>query len=76
MSPPAVPGGVWTKSVIYSFTDHDGDGSQPSSGLVAGPGGVLYGTTALGGEAARGTVFGLYPSVPEGPWMEKGALSI
>jgi hypothetical protein len=71
LSPPAVPGGDWTKTIIYSFTNHDGDGSQPSSGLEAGPGGVLYGTTAFGGIADGGTAFALYPSGPGGPWSEK-----
>lgn len=71
LSPPAAPGGDWTKTVIYSFTGNDGDGSQPSSGLVAGPGGVLYGTTALGGTADGGTVFALYRPAFGGPWAEQ-----
>jgi len=71
LSPPAAPGGAWTKTTIYSFTDKDGDGYQPSSGLVAGPAGVLYGTTALGGEADGGTVFALYRTASGGPWAEQ-----
>ena len=68
--PPAESGGAWTKTVIYSFSGRDGDGYQPSPGLVAGPGGVLYGSTALGGIDDGGTIFVLYQSTP-GVWTER-----
>ncbi len=71
LHPPAAPGGAWTKTVIYSFTHKDGGGVQPSSGLVAGKDGVLYGTTALGGISDGGTVFALYRPASGGAWTEK-----
>ena len=71
LNPPAAPGGAWTKSVVYSFTDRHGDGAQPSSGLVAGKDGVLYGTTAFGGISDGNTVFALYPPASGGAWTEK-----
>lgn len=66
LSPPATPGGAWTESVLYSFTGGH-DGSTPNS-ILAGPAGVLYGTTFgttyLGpyfGPAGIGSVFELTP---------------
>ena len=69
--PPVSAGGAWTKAVIYSFTGKDGDGYQPSSGLVAGKDGGLYGATALGGIADGGMVFALYPPASAGAWTER-----
>jgi uncharacterized repeat protein (TIGR03803 family) len=37
------------------------DGGSPQSGLAAGPGGLLYGTTAENGPLGRGTVFAISP---------------
>lgn len=45
LSPPASKGGAWTETVIYSFTNQNGDGINPTAGLVIGADGVLYGTT-------------------------------
>jgi len=59
LTPPASPGGAWTEGVLYSFTG--GDGSDPRAGVVIGPGGALYGTTAGGGGSNNGTVFALVP---------------
>jgi len=76
LSPPATPGGTWTQTVLHAFTGAPGDGSIPLAGLAAGPGGVLYGTTAYGGSAVAcgtgcGTVFQLTPpSTPGGNWTE------
>jgi uncharacterized repeat protein (TIGR03803 family) len=44
------------ETVLYSFTG-GADGSTPSAGLVAGPGGGLYGTTPWGGKGGTGAVF-------------------
>jgi hypothetical protein len=63
--PPATAGGAWTGTVLYSFTGGTG-GSGPNS-LTHGPGGVLYGTTAVGGTAAGGgTAFELVPPTTQG----------
>jgi uncharacterized repeat protein (TIGR03803 family) len=42
------------------------DGQWPSAGLVMGAGGVLYGTTRIGGSMNFGTVFSLTPSAEGG----------
>ncbi len=41
-------GGVWTQTVIHTFTGSD-DGSGPGSGLTLGSRGALYGMTPTGG---------------------------
>lgn len=58
-----------TFSTIHKFTGSP-DGQQPE-GLVAGPAGVLYGTTTYGGPSNQGTVFQLTPPTsPGGKWTE------
>ncbi|MFZ0275836.1 MAG: choice-of-anchor tandem repeat GloVer-containing protein [Candidatus Sulfotelmatobacter sp.] len=52
-------GTTWTESALYSFPGGT-DGEDPAGGLVFGPGGSLYGTTAEGGNGC-GTVFQLTP---------------
>lgn len=49
------PGGV--ESVLYSFGASPTDGYRPSSALIQGSDGALYGTTAFGGTNNVGTVF-------------------
>ena len=82
LTPPSTTGGIWTKTTLYAFTGENGDGAYPSSNLMWGSGGVLYGTTQYGGTAASvcsywgatgcGTVFELLPpAAPGGPWTEK-----
>jgi uncharacterized repeat protein (TIGR03803 family) len=51
-----------TESVLYSFTDAEGDGDQPRAGVVFDAHGNLYGTTVGGGSEGRGVVFKLLPS--------------
>jgi uncharacterized repeat protein (TIGR03803 family) len=75
LTPPTTKGGAWTETVLHSFTGITGlagDGANPESKLVIGPGGVLYGTTAFGGAASSdGTIFSLTPpSSPGGAWTE------
>lgn len=56
-------GSTFTYSVIYRF-DKCKNGAAPSSGLLPGARGVLYGLTAGGGEASglsNGTVYELAP---------------
>ena len=60
--PPAVAGGAWTESVLYTFGGGS-DGRQPSTGVVFDSMGALYGTTYDGGTINNyGTVFQLTPS--------------
>lgn len=54
-------GGGWTEKVLYSF-QNDGDGSNPTSGLLLDAAGNIYGTTSNGGTDGGGTVFELTPS--------------
>ena len=63
----------WKESVIFSFNGTDG--SNPIAG-VAYSGGVLYGTTYIGGAGlggfGAGTVFSLTPpTAPSGGWTEQ-----
>ena len=68
LTPPTSPGNPWTEIVLHTFSGA-ADGANPYAGLIAGPGGVLYGTTAGGGldpSACRrnfgcGTVFSVTP---------------
>jgi uncharacterized repeat protein (TIGR03803 family) len=69
LAPPTAAGGDWTYSVLYNFTG-GADAGQPYSGLVIGPGGVLFGTTQ-GGLSGAGSVFKLTPPSTEGgAWTE------
>ena len=55
--------------MLYSFGSQNGDGVQPSSGLVMDSKGNLYGTTEFGGANQTGTVFELSPATGGG-WTE------
>lgn len=72
LSPPSAPGGNWTETILYNFAGTPaGDGSQPNSVPVLGPGGVLYGTTFDGGTTGHGAIYEvLPPSSPGGNWTE------
>jgi len=61
VKPPAQGKSGWTLSYIYDFQGGS-DGSYPMASLIAGPNGVLYGTTSEGGPANAGTVFSLKPA--------------
>jgi uncharacterized repeat protein (TIGR03803 family) len=61
--------GVWTESVLHSFTGN-GDGWFPYAGLLIDGSDNLYGTTYFGGDnGGDGTVFKLFRS--GGVWKEK-----
>ena len=71
LSPPSVPGGDWTKTVLYSFQGGPNDGATPFGTLVFDLAGNLYGTTQAGGSNNMGTVFELTPpATPGGAWTE------
>jgi uncharacterized repeat protein (TIGR03803 family) len=60
---PASPGEAWTETTLHSFTN-GGDGAWPTTDLVFGAGGTLYGWNDIG-------AFELTPpSSPSGPWTE------
>jgi hypothetical protein len=65
LAPPAVAGGAWAATNLYDFPNDPGALVQDS--LIAGPNGLLYGTSHFGGNArgGYGTVFQLTPP-PEG----------
>jgi uncharacterized repeat protein (TIGR03803 family) len=77
LTPPAVAGGKWTQSVLYSFQGGN-DGAVAWGGLVMDSAGNLYGTTEHGGGSGStcgtsgcGTVFQLVPpTLPGGAWTE------
>ena len=69
LKPPATAGNPWTQKTLYTFTG-GADGASPEASLAIGTGGVLFGTTALGGSAGKGTAFSLTPTA-SGPWTEK-----
>lgn len=71
LSPPAMPGGLWTETTIYTFTGSGGDGASPQGSLVIGPSNIIYGTTANGGTNGLGTVYQLVPPTSSGgSWTE------
>lgn len=73
LSPPSLPGGIWTETVLYDFCSNYVnreciDGFSPESQLIRGASGTIYGTTSGGGtgHAGGGTVFKL--SEANGAW--------
>jgi uncharacterized repeat protein (TIGR03803 family) len=75
LSPPTGDQPSWTETILYSFyAGNRTDGVHPTSRLVFGQRGTLYGTTsAAGGTGAggRGTVFELAPpATAGGAWTE------
>ena len=54
--------GIWNETILHSFGQPgQGDGNNPLTGIIIGPAGNLYGTTALGGKYNQGTVFQIAP---------------
>ncbi len=61
LAPPGQGGDSWTESVLHTFAGSP-DGAQPEAGLTFGAGGLLYGTTFMGGAPSEsGTVFKVRP---------------
>jgi uncharacterized repeat protein (TIGR03803 family) len=75
LSPPAVTGGPWKETTLYSFTGVN-DGGFPQATLTRDKLNNLFGTTATGVSCSGcpthyGTVFKLKPpSAPGGTWTE------
>lgn len=57
------------EAILHTFTDENGDGSGPSSGLVFDATGNVYGTTFEGGTYENGAVYKLAPNA-DGSWTE------
>lgn len=70
LTPPDLPGGRWTETVLHSF---DGThGTLPAGRLIFDTDGAIYGTTAGGGPQQGGTVFKLTPpAIPGDPWTHE-----
>jgi uncharacterized repeat protein (TIGR03803 family) len=63
--------GSWTETLIYSFTNSNGNGEAPYSGVIFDASGNLYGTTPNGGKYDYGIVYELSPPQHEGgAWTE------
>ena len=60
LAPPAIQGGSWTETVLYSFGASP-DGAAPVAGVTVDTAGNLYGTTSANGAYGYGTVFQLTP---------------
>jgi len=60
-------------TVLFDFSSSDtGNGYTAYAPLTAGEGGILYGTTALGGDADGGAVYSMTPPATAGAgWTEK-----
>jgi uncharacterized repeat protein (TIGR03803 family) len=65
LTPPTVPGGTWTESVLHVFGTGT-DGFEPFGGVTFNADGSLFGTTLFGGTFGRGTVFELSPPPQSG----------
>ena len=72
LTPPAISGGAWTKTLLYSFQRTDSDGQIPDGTLISDQQGNLYGTTSFSHhETGAGTVFELSPpATAGGAWTE------
>jgi uncharacterized repeat protein (TIGR03803 family) len=49
LTPPATSGGAWTDAILYTFVSNKHGAIYPTSNLVFGAAGLLYGTTPYGG---------------------------
>src|SRR5262249_52997260 len=50
LTPPTMPGGTWSESVVYAFKGNSGyDGYLPDPRITIDSAGHLYGTTSSGG---------------------------
>jgi uncharacterized repeat protein (TIGR03803 family) len=57
---PGAAGAPWSENILHSFGSGK-DGENPTSGLIFGLNGNLYGSTMFGGEYYQGTVFEITP---------------
>jgi uncharacterized repeat protein (TIGR03803 family) len=57
LTPPILPGGTWTETVVHNFGVSGLDGINPQTKLLISATGDLYGTTYAGGLTGLGVVF-------------------
>lgn len=70
LTPPATPGDPWTKDILHEFGFSEA--GNPSSDLLLGPDGALFGVTEGGGPANCGVAYRLTPrSGGRLPWVYK-----
>lgn len=62
--------GIWTETLLHSFSGGIADGELPEAELVFDAAGNLYGTTTAGGAKGFGTVYELSPA-SGGGWTEQ-----
>jgi uncharacterized repeat protein (TIGR03803 family) len=71
LTPPAQPGGSWTKTILHNFPTYAGDGLYPSQVVTFDTQGNLYGTAGNGGSNGYGMVFQLTPPASgSGAWTQ------
>jgi uncharacterized repeat protein (TIGR03803 family) len=63
LAPPSQPGGAWTETPLYAFSNIEGG---TVAGVVVDSKGAVYGTTLTGGTGGYGTVFQLLPPKQQG----------
>jgi len=73
LTPPAVPGGAWTETVLYKFNHGPGGFYNPKTALAIDQNGALYGATAYGvapgKHGTQGVIYQLVPPpAPGGSW--------
>ncbi len=72
LTPPAMPGGAWTETVLHNFGKDRVDGINPVGGLSLGPDGAFYGAAAGGGQFRNGAIYQLSPpSQARDEWTNK-----
>jgi uncharacterized repeat protein (TIGR03803 family) len=49
--------GKWTETILHNFTVNDGDGNNPSGGVLMDASGNLFGVTDGGGTSLEGAVY-------------------
>jgi uncharacterized repeat protein (TIGR03803 family) len=65
LTPPAKPGGKWTKTILHNFPAYAGDGLTPTPDVIFDSQGNLYGAAGGGGTSGYGMVFQLTPTSKE-----------
>jgi uncharacterized repeat protein (TIGR03803 family) len=81
LSPPTAPGGTWTETILYSFTQGTGDGYYPLGPIAFDSAGSINGVTESGGiefcgdsDNGCGTVFRIDPPSTQGGTWTEGSL--